>query len=333
MENLEYNFSHENLESELKTFSQKKIKQLYVHDKKIATDKKSLIHFLECASRDIQDVYINLKVFPDVIDNQVLSLLQNFFCSLEIPFTENQNTKKDKNIFLFDKKLYSKKATLLNDVGIVFGFDIDFALSNCDSFKQFRDRFDFAFTLYPNHINFSQLQNDFELKEKCTGTYSSQDIEYSKKIATSSVLFYTNGRAVPWFNLVLAPLKINPSKFFSDFAEWCECNNVSLDNFEKIQMLPQKEIEKMQLHFLKIKFEEKNKTHLFQVVKDIVKLYGAFSRVDFENEETVLKLSYNPDDLLSPATLNLLGFAENVCMEECSIKVFAGTQSPEYKFI
>ena len=60
---------------------------------------------------------------------------------------------------------------------------------------------------------------------------------------------------------------------------------------------------------------------------------GAFSRIDFENEETVLFLSFNPDDLLSPAVLNLSNFADSVCMQECKVKVFAGEDSPDYKII
>ena len=69
MQNEEYNFTHENLESALKTFSQKKITELYVHDEKIASDKKLLIHFLQAAIRDIPDVYISLKVNASLIDN------------------------------------------------------------------------------------------------------------------------------------------------------------------------------------------------------------------------------------------------------------------------
>lgn len=336
MQNEEYNFTHDNLESALKTFSQKKITELYVHDPKIASDKKLLIHFLQAAIRDIPDVYISLKVNASLIDNEVLSLLSELFCSLEIPMTESEskNIKSEtKNIFLFDKKLYSKKAALLNNAGFVFGFDLDFALSGGDSFKQFRDRIDFALTLYPNHIDFPQIEANGEVKEKCTGTYSSQDIEYSRKIAVSTKIFYTIGRAVPWFNLVLASLKIAPSKFFSDFAEWLECNNIDLENSDKIENLTQKEIEKMQLLFLEMKYEEKNKEHLFVIAKDIVSLYGAFSRVDLEGEETVLNLSFNPDDLLSPASLNLNSFADNVCMENCKIKVYAGNEAPEYKIL
>lgn len=335
MDKTEYNFSHENLEQELKSISQKKITELCVHDEKIASDKKFLIRFLQCAIKNIPDVYFNIKVYPNIIDNEVINLFSRFYCSIEIPFTESKNqiAEKNKKVFLLDKKLYSKKADLLNYAGLVFGFDMDFALCFGDSFKMFRDRIDFAVTLYPNHINFPQMDNSFIKKEKCTGTYSSQDINFSKNIAIAIKIFYTKGRAVPWFNLVLKPLKIAPSKFFSDFAEWLSCNNINLNDFENIEKLSHKEIEKMQLLFLEMKFEEKQKEHLYVIVKDIVILYGAFSRVDFEGEESILNLSFNPDDLLSPASLNLSSFSDNVCMEECKIKVFAGEESPEYKFL
>lgn len=338
MQKEEFNFSHENLESELKTFSQKKITELYVHDQKIANDKKLLIHFLQAAIRDIPNVYISLKVNIQLIDSQVLDLLSGLFCSLEIPMVESagKNLNLDaKNVFLFDKKLYSKKAALLNNDGFVFGFDLYFACSTGDSFKKFRERIDFALTLYPNHIDFPQIEKAAFLptEEKCTSTYSSQDIEYSRRIALSTKIFYTNGRAVPWFNSVIQSLKILPSKFFSDFAEWLECNNVDLKNSTQVENLTQKEIEKMQLLFLEMKFEEKGKEHLFVIVKDIVSIYGAFSRIDLEGEETILHLSFNPEDLLSPVSLNLSSFADNVCMEENTIKIFAGKDCPEYKFV
>ncbi|MBQ0003547.1 MAG: hypothetical protein KBT21_08410 [Treponema sp.] len=335
----QFNFTRENLEASLKSFSEKKITELYVHDEKLASDKKLLVHFLEACEREIPECYISLKIEPQLIDNEVISLVSHLFCSLEIQMTESKNKidEKNKKVFLFDKKLYSKKAVLLNNAGLIFGFDLDFALNAGDSFKAFRDRIDFAVTLYPNHIDFPQLEKNDSSKqavlEKCTGTYSSQDISYSKKIATAAKIFYTKGRAVPWFNIILSSLKVAPSKFFSDFAEWLTCNNVVLSDYEKIENLTHKEIEKMQLLFLEMKFEEKQKEHLFVIAKDIVSLYGAMSRIDLENEETVLNLSFNPDDLLSPVSLNLSSFSDNVCMEECKIKVYAGEDAPEYKFL
>ena len=90
----------ENLEQELKSISQKKITELCVHDEKIASDKKLINLFLQCAIKNIPDVYFNIKVYPNIIDNEVINLFSRFYCSIEIPFTESKNqiAEKDKNL-------------------------------------------------------------------------------------------------------------------------------------------------------------------------------------------------------------------------------------------
>ena len=77
----------------------------------------------------------------------------------------------------------------------------------------------------------------------------------------------------------------------------------------------------------------KNKESLFTVVKDVVRLNGAFARLAGEGENSVVELSYNPDDLFSPEVMDIHGFAENVLLEPCQVKVFAGNQGPDYKVI
>ena len=89
-----------------------------------------------------------------------------------------------------------------------------------------------------------------------------------------------------------------------------------------------KEIEKMQVLFLEQKYEEKGQHELIPLVKDIVALNGAMSRLAGENEESIIVTSYHPDDLLSEETMNLLAFCENVCMEECRVRIFAGEDGP-----
>ena len=68
-------------------------------------------------------------------------------------------------------------------------------------------------------------------------------------------------------------------------------------------------------------------------MQSIVQLNGAFSRISQENKETVLNLSYNPDDILSPSALNISSFSEDVPMENCTVKVYQGKFSPECKII
>ena len=82
-----------------------------------------------------------------------------------------------------------------------------------------------------------------------------------------------------------------------------------------------------------MKFEEKNKTELIPIVNDIVKLNGAFSRLVGEGEESVIFTKYNPDDLLSPEAMDLNSFNNNVCMENCNVKIYLTDEGPDYKII
>lgn len=351
----EYDFDLKDLDSQLASFSQKGITRFSLNDGVFSRDKNSLKDFLLKARKYIPEVFISIPVEATVIDGEIVSLCRDLFCSLDIFFgaeemSEGRKSKgfrSDKSISkkngaansacekipqkcFFDKKLFSKKAALLNGADLVFGFLADFAVSPNDSIKLFRDRLDFAMTLYPNHVEFPQLYSDGR-EEKRTATFSSQDISCAQRLAFAAEIFYSQGRAVPWFNSVLKPLKISPSKFFSDFAEWQICNNCGFKAREKIPELPHREIEKMQLHFLEEKYDEKNLRHIFPAVRAAVLLNGAFSRLDGEGEEGVLELSFSPDDLLSPAALDLSAFCENVCMEKCRVKIFAGEEGPEYK--
>ncbi|MCR4626020.1 MAG: hypothetical protein K5640_00050, partial [Treponema sp.] len=84
---------------------------------------------------------------------------------------------------------------------------------------------------------------------------------------------------------------------------------------------------------LQEKFEEKHKQALFTVVKDVVRLNGAFSRLSGEGEACEIELSYNPEDLFSPEICNIQSFADNVLLEPCRVKIFESPQGPDFKII
>lgn len=311
--------------SDLKSlFSQLKkdgVLEFSLHDEKILSDKSSFSSFLKTAISCAPQIFYHFSIKAELLDNEIVKLLSSLDCSIDIPLRGISRN----STYLFDKKLFSKKAALLNQGELTFGFDMDFAGedSACDSVKNFRDRLDFALSLYPNHINFCQILKDCPEKAlpKPTATFSTQDIKNCKNIAFAVEIFYTKGRSVSWFNSVLQALKMNSLAFFQDFSEWQKINNCSLENpkFDS-ENLSHKDIEKMQLNFLELKFEEKNKSHYFKAVSDIVRLNGACSRYFGEGETSVLELSYSPEDIFSPVALNLQKFLENVC--ESPEKVF-----------
>lgn len=305
------------------------VTELSLHDASLASDSEKLCSlaqkFLDCAP----DMFVSVVVEPHALTKKVIEMFSQLYSSLEIPV---RGTEKNGTL-LFDKKLFSSKAAMLNSSGTVFGFEMEWAVQTGDTFRQFRNRLDFSVSLYPNHIDFPQ----FEKKEFCipksTGIYSSKDIDFSRGMAFACLVFYTYGRAVPWFLSVIKPLKISPSSFFADFEEWQLCNNCSFESGFKPAAVAHKDIEKMQLAFIREKYEEKKCTQYLAAAEDLIKLNGAFSRVAEEGEESVVKTSYNPDDILSPYAYDLAQFCDNVTMEECSVKVFAASDSPDYKIL
>ncbi len=326
----EYKFKSSELEAQIETLSQKGITEFSIHDTSVAKDKKRLLKIINLVARFAPDVFVSVLADASIIDREVAAAATQIFCSFDIPLEVQSKGGK----ILFDKKFYSAKARLLNDFGLVFGFQLTYAQVPGDSLKLFLDRLDFAVQQYPNHIDFAQTMNSEEEKTaKVTGFFSAQDIRYARDVAFSCRSFYTSGRAVPWFLSVLKPLRIYASRFFADFAEWQRCNNCDYKSGFVPEEVTHKEIEKMQMLFLEQKYEEKGQHSLIPLVKDIVALNGAMSRLAGESEESTVVTSYNPDDLLSEEATDLTAFCENVCMEECKVRIYADEEGPSYEVV
>ena len=328
--NKEYKFTSSELESQIATLQEKGITEFSIHDASLAKDKRRVLKIINLIAQYAPDLFVSILADASVIDREVAAAATQIFCSFDIPLEVQSKGGK----ILFDKKFYSAKARLLNDFGLVFGFQLTYAQVAGDSLKLFLDRLDFALQQYPNHVDFAQTMNSEEEKTaKVTGFFSAQDIRYARDLAFSCRTFYTSGRAVPWFLSVLKPLRIYASRFFADFAEWQRCNNCDYRSGFVPEAVPHKEIEKMQMLFLEQKYEEKGQHSLIMLVKDIVALNGAMSRVAGEGEESTIVTSYNPDDLLSEEAFDLAAFCENVCMEECKVRIFADEEGPSYEVV
>ncbi|MCF0241582.1 MAG: hypothetical protein HUK25_03040 [Treponema sp.] len=291
--------------------------------------KEELLKQIISERRHNENLFTSFFINASCIDAAVCREAQNIFCSFDIPLNPEQ--KGDK--LLFDKKFYAGKANLLNMNNLIFGFCLYYAKDCGDSLKQFMDRFDFALNQYPNHMEFPQLEDSDSAK--VSGVFSAQDIRQARNIAFACRTFYSCGRAVPWFLFVLKPLRITPSAFFADFAEWQRCNNCDYKSGFNPEKEKHSDIEKMQILFLEQKYEEKGKPQMLNLVCDIVRINGAMSRLLEDSNKTVseiiIKTSYNPDDLFSEEIMNLEAFHENVCMEECSVRLFLTENGPDYE--
>lgn len=298
---------------------------LVVRDSEFVGGRGRLLRFLEAALRLAPDVFYVLFVEPQVLDREVCSALSRLCCSVQLRLDSSA-----------DRRLLSRRVEILNRSGLVFGFDMDISCGRGDTVRLFRDRLDFAAGCHPNHIDFPQLERG--ALPSATPSYSARDIRLAAECAFACSVFYSAGRAVPWFLGALRPLRISPARFFSDFAEWLRCNNCSAASGFDPFGVPHEEVERMQLAFLQIKYEEKNAAHIFPVVREIVRLDGAFSRLAGEGVESELELDFSPDDLCSPGALDVAALADSVCMERCRVRVFSaldgdGQEFPDYRIL
>ena len=325
---MNYKLSAAELESQIPHLSEKKITELTICDEALSKNKKKVIFIMNKLAQFAPEVFVSFLVDASVIDKELVAAASQVFVALEIPLECKEKGGK----LLFDKKYYAGKARLLNDYGLVFGFSLTYGLVAGDSQKAFMERLDFVVQQYPNHIDFPQTEND-ENEPKVTGIFSAKDIRYCRDVAFACRTFYSAGRAVPWFLSVLKPLRIYPSRLFADFSEWQRVNNCDY----KSGFVPESEkhiaLEKMQLLFLEQKYEEKNQRQYIGLVNNIIRINGAMSRLAGEGEESVLEIQYHPDDLFGPESMSLEDFIEDVCMEQCKVKIFAGEDGPDYEVL
>lgn len=344
-------FSEERIFKELDLFAKNDVPQIFVLDPTFNADKDRALRILREIKKRNPYSHYQFEIRSEFIDAKLARAFSEISCSLQIGL-QSANPDVLKNINrTFDRKDFTRKIAILNDNGVVFGFDLIYGLPQ-DTYPSFKNSIDFAISLYPNHLEVFKLSvlpgtllyeqaDSFGLKYETkvpyhvlySPTFSKADLFKAEKLATACNVFYSQGRAVPWFISVIRPLKLKPSQFLVDFSEWLYCNNYTKNNSVDLCSLPHSEIEKMQIRFLQLKYEEKNISYAFQVVKDIVCINGAMARASGEGEETVLSLSYHPEDLLSPESCDVLRFADEICMEHTKIKVFLTEEGPDFDII
>ena len=293
----------------------------------VCSAKRSLLEYIKSVSAEnSEDILYEFEISSSVVDKDVVNSLSELYSSVDIVVTDELSTDGDPS----KNKAFIRKCALLNDAGLVFGFVFDAGAAQQKiplSIKKIRSLVDFMIEQYPNHL---QLECD---ALKPTAVLSTQDIKSVRSFFNAVETFYTYGRAVPWFLTVLEPLKIRPSVFLGDFAEWQRCNNCGGGSGFSAENAPHTELERMLLSFVKLKYEEKKLPYVYPAAEDMIRLHGAFSRAAAEQTETDLDLSYLPDDLFSPYAQNLQLFASEVCMESCSVKVFSGREGPDFCYI
>ena len=327
-------FSFDRIKDELDLFVKNDIKQIFVLDPTYNVDKNRAIKLLDYIIQKAKQIFFHFECRAEFISDELAKAFSKINCSLQIGLqSASEEVLKTVNRN-FNKKDFIKKISILNNYGIIFGFDLIYGLPK-DNYEGFKNSIDFAISLYPNHIELfclsvlpgtalfddaNKLNLSYELQPPYhvieSDTFSKVEIEKARKISIACNLFYSQGRAVPWFNSLMHLLKMKPSNFFEKFVLFLEDKKL-LDK----EICNHKQIEKLQIEFVNNILKQKNFEKYYLLIKNLIELNGALSRSYADGESSELSLSYHPDDLMCEYAQDLKFFLSNAQKFSCKILV------------
>ncbi len=327
-------FPKKRLYEELDYFVASDIAQVFVLDPTYNVEKNRALDLLRYIEKKAPDIFFHFECRAELLDKSLVQAFSKILCSLQIGLQSSNEKVLSLVNRPFNKKDFIRNIAMLNDAGVVFGFDVIYGLPG-ETYESFLKSIDFALELYPNHIEIFQLAvlpgtDLFDRAEELrlsfmkeapylvldTPIFSKSDIEKAKTFSFAASLFYTQGRAVPWFLSLIKPLQKRPSQIIIEFMSFIKTNGITKDknlSFDDIVLL--------QKDFIKGLYTKANVKHLIRFSLDIIDLNAAVSRYIAEGTESTVHLNYHPDDLLSPYSQDPKYFVKHAEAFSCTVEV------------
>ncbi len=275
-------FGMERIEQELRLFARLGVPQVFVLDSTFNKVPQRAKDILRLIGKLAPQVHFHFEVRSEFIDAEMAELFASITCSLQIGLQSS-----DPGVLRgvgrgFDAGDFARRVSLLNQTGAIFGFDLIYGLPG-DTLPLFRASLDFALSLYPNHLDIFPLAvlPGTKLYGKAaalglkhldappytlvsTPDFAPKALEEARQLATACDVFYSRGKAVAWFNAVVAALKLAPSAFLADFYRFLGGKGVGGE-----QEIAEAEIWGLQREFLGEIFQGRKKQRLLPLALDL----------------------------------------------------------------
>ena len=285
-------FSPERLKAELAWFVRNGVSQVFVLDSTFNRDMKRAREILRLIAKVAPHIHFHFEVRSEFIDPEMARLFARISCSLQIGLQSSSPRVMKEVRRIFSPADFTDKVALLNQSGAVFGFDLIYGLPG-DTLRGFEESLDFALGLYPNHLDIFPLSllpgTDMARRAASLGlealpsppytllstpTISRSDMSGAARLAAACDIFYSRGKAVAWFNLLLPPLKLTPSAFLKGFGDWlAETGSGVVDESD----LGDEEVRQLQRGYLTLLFTGRRLRRLLPVVLDLVDYHFHFA--------------------------------------------------------
>ncbi len=320
-------FPLDRVEAELELFATSGIGEVFVLDPTFNYHKANAKHVLRFIAAKAPDIQFFFEIRSEFIDREMVKLFAAIRCSLQIGL-QSVHDEVLRNIGRsFDSADFEAKMLLLHKADVTYGFDLIYGLPG-DSLEGFRASLDFAMSLAPNHIDIFRLSvlpgtrlaetaPDLNLEhEACnpyhviaSPTFSRADMALAARVAHGCDVLYNQGKAVPWFGIIMEALEISPSEVFERFATWLESS-------------PSEDLTQTQRDFIGSLFEEGGNSLMGSVAADIVSYFGYSAELldarPMESDRQYppsrcVAFNHDPVDLLTQMQAGTISLEELVC--------------------
>jgi len=267
------------VKAELDLFAASGIREVFVLDPTFNYHKANAKKVLRLIAVKAPDIHFFFEIRSEFIDREMARLFAAIRCSLQIGL-QSAHGEVLRNINRgFDPADFEAKILLLHNADVIYGFDLIYGLPG-DSLEGFRASLDFAMSLVPNHIDVFRLSvlpgtrlaetapalnleheacNPYEVI--ASPTFSREDMVLAARVAHGCDVFYNDGKAVPWFGIILEALEMSPSEVFERFAAWLASH-------------PSEDLTQTQRDFIVSLFEEHGDSLAGSIAADIISYFG-----------------------------------------------------------
>lgn len=291
-------FPMDRIKAELEFFEKKCVPQIFVLDPTFNYNPKVAKQILGVMIDTAPDIHYCMEIRSEFLDAEMAGMFSALNCSLQIGL-QSADPSVLKNINRkIDKDVFKEKILYLHEAEVTYGFDLIYGLPG-DTIKGFRESLDFAMSLVPNHLDIFPLSvlpgthlwetaPSFKLEFLkgnpytviSTPEFSKKDMETACDLAAACDIFYNQGKAVPWFAIMIENLCISPSDFFMAFHIWVLKNKKNTDHIIHLQR-----------EFLIEIFSVRKNTKSGLIASDIAAYFGHAS---FLIENDMIEPVHNP---------------------------------------
>jgi hypothetical protein len=314
------------VEAELDLFAASGIREVFVLDPTFNYHRANAKKVLRLIAAKAPNIHFFFEIRSEFIDREMARLFAAIRCSLQIGLQSAHDAVLRNISRSFNPADFEAKILLLHNADVTYGFDLIYGLPG-DSLEGFRASLDFAMGLVPNHIDLFRLSvlpgtrlaetaPALNLEhETCnpwqviaSPTFSRENIALAARIAHGCDVLYNQGKAVPWFDIILEALEMSPSDVFERFTVWLESH-------------PSEDLTRTQRDFIGSLFEESGNTLMGSIAADIISYFGYSAElmdarpIDSDRKDPPSRLvafNHDPVDLLAQMRAGTISLEELV---------------------